>query len=122
MKLEVQFLHCADVLDLVSWKPEDPDDFYLFLEVSMGVVGEVGEEVFYFHVCSPGYLARNYAIDGYALGRHFVIMMRYNYDLLKQIMDGIAERASGSTWEEAIREIGKHGRWEADYESAQDYE
>jgi len=46
MKAEIVGITCSDVEDWETWQPDDPQDVYLGLELSIGWIGGQGQTCF----------------------------------------------------------------------------
>lgn len=112
MRAVVRRLHSPDVHDLEAWAPEDSGCFGLLVQAFVGPRGGEGEESFDFIVCSPEWLARKHGKDAAVLGRHHLLLFKYDIEKIRKAIESVVERAEGSDWEEVAGKIARYGQWE----------
>lgn len=105
-------MHSPDIADLQSFTPIDPVDFGFLLEAMIGPEQGAGEEAFALTVCTPSWFGRRVEENGYALGRHCLFMMRYDYALLRRILQQLCDEAVGQDWTTVATKLGRYGKWE----------
>lgn len=114
---ELKYLHSPDAPDLQSFTPEDPKVFGLLIQAMIGPEGEIGEESFDFLVCSPAWLAALCAKEGPILGRHYLVLNRFDLQAIERVIHNLCVQARTSTWDEVGEYLGRYGKWEfEDYE------
>ncbi len=91
---------------LYLYQPEDISMFRLWLEVSVGVEGEEGEEVFQIFICSQKWLEKKIKEYTFFVGLHAIIMDEYNYDNLCRILNSLF-CIEGSNYEEISNKLGQ---------------
>lgn len=109
---ELHSLHSADLWDMEGSLPEDPENFCLSVEASIGPRGALGEELFEFLVCTPNWLYRDLVSQSTIFGRHFLFVQRYDYRLIAETIEHLCASTSGSTWSEVAERLGRYGKWE----------
>ena len=87
-------------------------DFSVVLRVMVGPVGAEGQESFDLTICSPAALEKECERDGFVLGRHRLIASEYNYPVLRQVIEKLINRCSGTNWPEVAAKISRIGYWE----------
>ncbi|MHB2020411.1 MAG: Imm8 family immunity protein [Candidatus Xenobia bacterium] len=100
--------------------PSDPEDCAIRMTAAVGELGDEAADNFDFTVVTPRSLARELS-EGphYLLGRHLVIVERFDWDLVEAAIRSVVEREEAPTWEELAARIGRHGEWEyEDYQEA----
>jgi hypothetical protein len=120
MKAVIRRLYSPDVDDLSNYIPSDPESFSFLLQMVAGPECEEGEESFDIQVCTPKWMLENYKQDEIIIGRHYLIVMEYNYDRILQRIRSFCSRCEGSTWEEVAEKLNRLGHWE--FEDYQEYE
>jgi hypothetical protein len=111
MHAELRRLHSPDIDDLEEYKPADSDCFGFLLQVMIGPAGGEGEESFDVLVCTPEWLKRT-STKEFILGRHHLIVFRYDYKSLVSYIAPYAEECSGKTWQEVAQQLSRFGKWE----------
>lgn len=114
MQAELKRLHSPDIGDLKAYSPEEPDNFGFLLQAMIGPEGQDGEESFDIVVCTPEWLKRNHPATKVVLGRHHLIVFRYDYRSLASYIAAFAGRCTGESWQEVACQLGRLGRWEFD--------
>ena len=97
--------------------PVDPQNFELAVQAIIGPMGEKGEEIFYLTVCTPQWLANYVSREKYIFGIHRLIVERYNWDLIEDVVRRLCRRISGKSWQEVTTKLNRFAGWEyEDYE------
>jgi hypothetical protein len=78
----------------------------------IGPATGLGEESFDIMVCTPEWLKRKYPETGIILGRHHLIVFRYDYQALEEYIAGFASRCCGETWQDLASQLSRLGKWE----------
>ncbi len=87
-----------------------------YVEAFVGSDDGVGEERFGFTVCTPRWLAAQVTTHGARFGHSYILLDFYDYALLKSALEGLCQRARGSTWRTVAAYIGRYGQreWEGE--------
>lgn len=112
MKAEIKSLYSLDIDDLPNYSPSDPECFNFLLRLIAGPESEPGEESFDIQVCTPKWLFEHHRREDIIMGRHYLIVMEYNYEKLVQFISEYCSRCEGSTWAEVAETLGRLGHWE----------
>ena len=112
VRAELRWLHSPDLPDLEHDTPTDPDCFCVLVQAMVGERGAGGSESFGFLVCTPRWLAREVAEASYVLGRPYIVMARYDYQLMLRIITELCDEAEGPDWEMVATRLGRYGLWE----------
>ncbi len=104
---------CADYDPLCSYQPEDIHFFKFWIEISVGIEGEVGEELFQVCVCSPKWIENQLKESCSNLGLYTIIMSEYNYDNLCSILERLF-CIEGKDYNEISNKLGRIGVSEHD--------
>jgi hypothetical protein len=108
---EIKRLHSPDILDLATYEPEVADTFGFLLQIMAGPSGGDGEESFDVTVCAPQWLAERIG-PSVLIGRHHLIVSRYDFRRLKQFLENYCSKCTGNTWQEVAQQLGRIGKWE----------
>jgi hypothetical protein len=109
---EIRRLHSPDIYNLAEHSPQDSAYFGFLLQIMVGPVGQQGEESFDAVVCTPRWIADHLGSDGILVGRHHLLVDRYDFRRLEEFLRQYVARCSGATWEEAATRIGRLAKWE----------
>lgn len=112
MRAEIKSLYSLDIDDLSKYNPSDPESFYFLLRLIAGPESEVGEESFDIQVCTPKWLLENHKVEEIIIGRHYLIVMEYNYDRLFRFISKFCSSCEGDTWTEVAEKLSRLGYWE----------
>lgn len=120
MRAEVKRFHSPDIYDLASYDPIEKDCFGFLLQVMVGPVGEEAEESFDIVVATPAWLSEHHRPEDIVVGRHHLIVFRYDFSALSRFIRGYVSRCEGDTWEEIALKLSRLGQWEfEDYHPCQ---
>lgn len=94
--------------------PSDSGEFVLLARLFVGPSDGPGEESFDVEVCTPEWLARRCATEGFVDGRHTVITTvdTFTKDGLRSFLTRRVENTSGETWHEVAEKVARLGLWE----------
>lgn len=109
---ELRRLHSPDVYDLRTFAPPDPRNFGLLVQAMVGPKDMPGEESFDFVICTPRWFEERLSEKRYALGRHYLFLAGYDYELLVRAIRELCEQATGSDWVTVARSLARYGKWE----------
>lgn len=109
---EVKGLYSLEVDNLEQYTPDTPDVFLLQVRAIVGPRGAPGEESFDIKVCTPGWLADMCEIEDFVVGRHYLIVARYDFVALKRNIVRLIESCSGNSWQEVAQKVARIGYWE----------
>lgn len=108
---EIRRLHSPDIPDLATYQPVD-EEFGFLLQVIAGPAGQDGEESFDLTVCTPGWLSDKIRPSGMLVGRHLLIVCRYDYLALRHFLVDYCQHCRGDSWGEVAEQLGRLGKWE----------
>ena len=112
MKAEIKSIYSLEIDDLPNYIPSDPEAFSFQLRLIAGPESEPGEESFDIQVCTPKWLLENHRREDIIIGRHYLIVMEYNYERILRFINKFLLRCEGSTWTEVAEKLGRLGFWE----------
>lgn len=116
---QLKRLHSPDVYDLASFAPPDPERFSFLLQIMAGPAGEDAVESFDVVVCTPKWLDEKLGSSDLIVGRHHLIVRRYNYERLHKFVADSCLQCRGNTWAQVAGQLGRIGKWE--FEDFQEY-
>jgi hypothetical protein len=113
VRAEIKYLHSPDVEpDLETYRPDDPEDVGLLVQVIVGAAGEPGEESFDVMVCTPRWLDREARRFGPLIGRHYLVVARYDFAEIRAFITKVVDAENAPTWRELAERLGRFGHWE----------
>lgn len=112
VRAQLRYLHSPDLPDLEHGAPADPEDFCILVQAMVGPRGEEGEESFDFLVCTPRWLSAQAPPEGFLFGRHYLFLWRYDYKLLRRVIEDLCARAEGPDWGAVAARLARYGLWE----------
>jgi hypothetical protein len=77
-----------------------------------------GEESFDVMPCTPNWLKSWIRSHGPTIGRHYLVVERYDLPQVRKYLTSVIEAEHGRTWHELALRINRIGKWEfEDYQS-----
>ena len=80
----------------------------------VGPVGKPGEESFDVVVCTPRWLDRRVREGSPLIGRHHLVIERWDAARVRLYLTRAVESEEAPTWPELAIKIGRIGKWEFD--------
>ncbi len=112
VQAELRRLRGTDVIDLLNFTPEEPDNFCVPFQAVIGPMGGKGEDIFDFVVCTPKWVEQQIQKSGPFFGRARILVNEYNYDQIFNAVDALCNSLSGDTWETIEYKLRLYGDWE----------
>lgn len=112
MKSEIKQIESPDMIcPLEQFCPNKDDEFGILLELSIGLEGEEGADLFQIMVCTPKFLMGKFGMNNIVVGLHYLIVFKYDYTM---IYDKLKELfcISGNNWSEISNKLSYYGHWE----------
>lgn len=107
------FIVGNELVDGMTFIPEVPDNFYLFLELLIGPRGVEGEELFYTNVCTPKWIQFSLQNSNVLLMNKTIIMNRYDYSAMYEFIKYRVSKVNGKDWNSIAKKINETiGDWE----------
>lgn len=104
--------------ELDNYWPDDTSDFCIEMDVTVGVQGKEGGDIFSFEVCSPKWFQKNRAQHP-AFSRHILFVNEYDDCAIKETIGKLVSEASGETWDDITNILSRFMFWEfEDYEKS----
>jgi immunity protein 8 of polymorphic toxin system len=105
-------LHSPDALDLKGYEPDDPANFGILVEATIGSPGSPGGDTFSFVTCTPSWLAQEWLEGEYRFGRHLLLLRKYDYNILWNAIEKLCHSVEGKDWDEVAQKLSRYGYWE----------
>ena len=118
MKAELKSIYDPSTQDLANYLPDDPNNFCVLFRAMVGIKDIEGEESFDIQVCTPGWFLSTMKQHDIIPGRHFLIVLEYNYDRIYNKIKHLIENCTGNDWDEVADKVSRIGFWE--FEDYQD--
>ena len=112
MRAMIHSQFSPDLDDLEHSTPVESDCFGIAIIASIGSGDISGADQFTFVVCTPKWLAAQLEAQPYMLGRHYIIVPRYDWDTIKRALTDICAAAPGDDWESITAFLARYGHWE----------
>jgi hypothetical protein len=111
MRAAIKSIGSPDV-DLATFRPDDPNDLEVLIELAVGPEGGQGADIFGVVVVTPARLAAMAAELGPIVGRHYLIVDDWHWPVIEQFLMKLVERETGDTWQQLGERIARIGHWE----------
>jgi hypothetical protein len=108
MKPEIKGVTSADVADWQTWRPADPEQVYLALELSIGPEGESRADLFQIVVATPRAIAGRPDLRTGAL----LVVQRYDGQEVRRMLDRLVAGCEQPTWESTVNRLRRQFDWE----------
>ena len=118
-KAEVRAIYTSDMDDLAKYTPPDAERFCVSVRAMVGPEAGKGEESFDINVCTPKWVAEICQAQGFLVGRHYLIVDRYDVAYLRELITKLIQQFEGNSWRDVAEKVGRIGLWEfEDYKPA----
>lgn len=111
MKAKVRSINSPDT-EPEDFRPPDPEDVSILIQVFAGPEDDIGEEMFTVQVVTPKALGRWVAQNGPLVGRHYVMVEEWNWPRIRDFLVRAFERQEAPTWDVLGDRLGRIGHWE----------
>lgn len=106
---------------LEEFWPDDESNFALPVRLMIGTDDSVGADSFDILVCTPDWIKSQYAEEKCVWGRHMLIVLEYDFDLIKREIERYIATCTGEDWETIAQKLSRIGSWEfEDYQPYRD--
>ncbi len=112
VRAELKRLRSMEIIDLEHFEPEEADNFRVRIEAVIGPLGSRGEEAFEVVICTPKWIENEVDRQGYLFGKGHLLVKRYDYNEIFNVMDQLCNRLSGDSWETIEYKLRLYGDWE----------
>ena len=97
---------------LEEFWPSDESNFGISMRLMIGPEDSAGSESFDVFVCTPDWIKSQYAEEGFTWGRHMLVVLEYDLDLIKREIERYIANCEGKDWLEIARKLNGMGAWE----------
>jgi hypothetical protein len=115
-RAKITEIYSPDVDDLRSYKPENPDNFCILLQINVGADNDLEKdfsgETFDIEVYTPKWLLSAYRNDEIILPKNSLIVFEYDFERIYERLKHLIESCEGSSWDEIAEQVGKFAAWE----------
>lgn len=111
MRAAIRSMTSPDV-DVENYSPDDPEDVAVFVQVIAGPADEEGAESFNIDIVTPAWLAAHVKQHGPLVGRHYLIVDRWDWPTIRAFLTAAIEREEASTWSGLGERLARIGHWE----------
>lgn len=111
MHAVIRAIWSPDVEDLENWRPPEPDEFCILVQMLIGPAEGEGEESFDFTVCTPRWLTSK-VTDRPMFLRHHLLVSRYDFSEIRAALGRLVTSCSGRDWNELASKLARYGQWE----------
>ena len=111
MRGKISNYHSADILEVWTWEPSSIADVHFGLSISIGPPDEIGADDFQVIVASPEALRKD-CRDNAVIGRHYLIVLDYSWEVLERELEKILDVCEADTWERVREKLCRYFLWE----------
>ncbi|WP_175196003.1 Imm8 family immunity protein [Achromobacter deleyi] len=97
---------------LDSFVPDNPKDFCLWLDLSIGFLGEDGGNLFQVGICTPIWLAHQVAIQQIVVPRNLLVVDEFCFDLIKKKIEEIISQSTRDSGADSMAALSRYFSWE----------
>lgn len=109
MKAELKALW-SDSYPLENYRPDECDNFSVWVELSVGTYKEEGADYFRLHVCTPEWLCKHQWLP--ELMRHTLLVRKYDLDEITKTITDYIDQCEGKDWMEIAEKLSRVFAWE----------
>jgi hypothetical protein len=84
------------------------------VEATIGTEDSTAADVFHFVVVGPDWFAQNPPGKGFRWGRHYLIVDRWDYEVVRRAISDLCAHTEGEGWSEVANRLASFGDWEFD--------
>jgi hypothetical protein len=112
MRAQLKAIYSSDMDNLELVAPQDPERFCVSVRAMVGPNHGEGEESFDINVCTPKWLAGVCQSEGFVVGRHYLIVCKYDVAYIKKLIAELVEKCEGDSWQDVAERVSRIGYWE----------
>lgn len=119
MKAKLKEIYSLELTHpLEAFWPEDESNFGISVRLMIGPEDSAGSESFDILVCTPDWIKSQYSEEKCVWGRHMLIVLDYDFALIKREIERYIAGCVGEDWQTIARKLSGMGAWEfEDYKS-----
>jgi Immunity protein 8 len=113
MKAKLKEMYSLELAQpLEEFWPDDESNFGISIRLMIGSEDNSGSESFDILVCTPDWIKTQYADEKCVWGRHMLIVLEYDLELIRQEVDRYIAGCTGEDWQAIARKLSSMGAWE----------
>jgi hypothetical protein len=113
MRAVLRDLDSPDAPDgLDTFSPGDPRAFSILVQATIGPADGDGGDLFDFVAVGPEWFAENAPGKGFRWGHAFLILDRWDPQIVRRAIEDVCLHAEGRDWPEVASKISRFGQWE----------
>lgn len=112
MMPKIKDIYSSDVDNLKNYAPSNLESFNLALSLAIGLERDKGSEIFQVSLVSPKWLLDHCNKNDIIIGRHYIIVLKYNYLEIEKKLNDICTQCIGADWEECALKLSRYFSWE----------
>lgn len=112
MRAAIRHIVTMDDEPLEMAKIDNPNNAGHWVRILAGPAGGLGEESFDVNVCTPDWLRDEVERTGPMVGRHLLIVGRWDAEKIRLVITGLVARVEGLDWQAVAEQLGRIGYWE----------
>jgi hypothetical protein len=112
VKAKLKALYTTEMNHLDLHPSQNPDRFRIWVHAMVGPQGDDGEESFDIGICTPSWVEEECRQGGFVVGRHHLVVLRYDVQFITTVIKEPVERCDGNTWKEVAEKVSRIGQWE----------
>ena len=98
--------------DLSTYAPDIPDNFCVWLTLSIGPEGVDGSHLFQVGICTVSWLAHQLLIKRASVLRHMILVESFDFELIRKAVSEIIANAERPSWEDSVSILCRYFAWE----------
>ena len=114
MRAEIRSVISTDIgsTAVEDYRPEDPNDVYLLVRLSLGSDdGAPGEDIFDIVVCTPRALTQRLTSERHIWGRYHLIVATWDWNYIRSVIERLIENACATDWVSIMEQLRGYGDW-----------
>jgi hypothetical protein len=112
MKAFVKDFDCADIDDLFSYVPTDPNNFGFWMNFSIGLQGEEGADNFQMLIATPNYIQQQHPFQNAVLPHNTLLVFEYDFNQILNTVDKYVKSLNEDSWEKLAEKLCRIAHWE----------
>jgi len=110
---EIKDYHSADIENVWTWEPNDLNEVYFNLELTIGAKGQDAGDIFQITAATPeGLRNKQKYIPNIQINKLLIIMNDYEWESILEYCQKTVHRCSDDTWEKVVEKLCRYFKWE----------